>query len=246
VNAHLLSCKFNNTSHISEFHREQKDFQDLPLSGDEQDSDDMPPRALGKRKHACSAYRQIPPSDDEPDLDDELDLDDVPPCPLKKMNINSDCSGRDNTFDPQPEDEYGDEHQPPYSTILAGIQTLRDVRVAINGWVSILGPVEEWPAAFHFYYEVARGKNTVQAVDEFLESVERHADRGRDILKRLRESPVVSPPPSHEAWGDFLAAGDLMETLYRGIAILEARLDIFAPRGPLASGRESNVRKWVV
>jgi hypothetical protein len=61
-----------------------------------------------------------------------------------------------------------------------------------------------------------------------------HMNNGRLILRKLRASPVVSPLPSHEAWGDFIAAGDLMETLYRGIAILKVRLDIFAPCGPMS------------
>jgi hypothetical protein len=81
-------------------------------------------------------------------------------------------------------------------------------------------------------------------VDTFLESVERHVMIGRSILRKLRESPVVCPPSSHEAWGDFLGAGDLMEILYRGISILEVRLDIFAPRGPSSSQGESSIRKW--
>jgi hypothetical protein len=167
----------------------------------------------------------------------------------------------EDTFRPQNEDGYNDEGtnilMPPVThsqalpvdaAILAGIQTLREVRMATNQWVSSLGPLESWPRVFQEHYDAAcqgnAGRSTQEEVDAFLETVERHVDTGRLILKRLRESPVISPPPSHEAWGDFLGAGDLMETLYRGIAILEVRLDIFAPRGPSPLEGESSIRKW--
>ena len=131
---------------------------------------------------------------------------------------------------------------------MASIQTLREVRVATNKWVSDLGPLEDWPRVFQQYYDAAcegsTSGSTQHAVDTFLETVDRHVSIGRSILNRLRESPVICPPPSHEAWGDFLGAGDLMEILYRGIAILKARLDIFAPRGPSSSQGESGIRKW--
>jgi hypothetical protein len=155
---------------------------------------------------------------------------------------------------------YGDAHhpvpppqshvqtQPLDATVLAGIQTLRKVRIATDSWVSALAPLDDWPRIFQEQYDAAcerhTERTTQEEVDAFLEGVERHVNFGRLILRQLRESPVVSPPPSHEAWGDFLAAGDLMETLYRGIAILEVRLDIFAPRGPSSIQGESGIRKW--
>jgi hypothetical protein len=131
---------------------------------------------------------------------------------------------------------------------LASIQTLREVRIMTTQWVLNLGPLDDWPFVFQQHYDIARrsdtDSSTQEEVDAFLGSVQRHIDLGRSILKKLRESPVISPPPSHEAWGDFLTAGDLLETLYHGIAILEVRLDIFAPRGPLSSPGESSIRKW--
>ena len=107
---------------------------------------------------------------------------------------------------------------PVDATILDGIQTLREVRMVTNQWVSSLGPLESWPRLFQEHYDAAclgnAGHSTQEKVDAFLETIERHVDTGRLILKRLRESPIVSPPPLHEAWGDFLSARDLMETLY--------------------------------
>jgi hypothetical protein len=132
--------------------------------------------------------------------------------------------------------------------VLAGIQVLRNVRVMTEQWVSGLGPVEEWPRIFQEQYDAAcerrSGRTTQEEVDEFLKSVEKHVDNGKAILHELRKSPVVRPPSSHEAWGDYLVAGDLMDMLYRGIITLELRLDIVAPRGPHPSDADSNIRRW--
>jgi len=132
--------------------------------------------------------------------------------------------------------------------VLAGLQVLRNVRVLTEEWVSGLGPVEEWPRIFQEQYDAAcesrSGRTTQEEVDEFLKNVENHVNNGRAILGELRKSPIVRPPSSHEAWGDYLAAGDLMDTLYRGIITLELRLDIVAPRAPYSSDGDSNIRRW--
>ena len=176
-----------------------------------------------------------------------------------ETNTNKEDYG--DTFQPRFEDGYDDEGannpvpspqlhsqtQPLDATTMAGIQTLREVRIATDKWVSDLAPLEDWPRVFQQHYDAACERSahgsTQEEVDTFLESVERHVTIGRSILRKLRESPVVCPPSSHEAWGDFLGAGDLMEILYRGISILEVRLDIFAPRGPSSSQGESSIRK---
>src|ERR1700720_3775594 len=150
-------------------------------SGDEQGSDDTPPHALGKRKHVRSAYWHL--MINQTLMTSWTLMTSLHALSKKLISIPTIAV----TMTPlicNPRNKYGHEHQPPYSTILSSIQTRRDVQVAVNGWVSILGPVEDWPTVFHFRYEVACGKITVQAVDKFLEGVERHA---RDILKRLRE-----------------------------------------------------------
>lgn len=130
--------------------------------------------------------------------------------------------------------------------VLAGIQVLRNVRIMTEQWASGLGSVEEWPRIFQEQYDVAcerpSGRTTQEEVDEFLKSVEKHVNDGKAI--ELRKSPVVRPPSSHEAWGDYLAAGDLMDMLYRGIITLELRLDIVAPRGPHPSDADSSIRRW--
>jgi hypothetical protein len=132
--------------------------------------------------------------------------------------------------------------------ILAGIQVLQNVRVMTEQWASGLGPVEEWPRIFQEQYDAAcerqSGRATQEEVDKFLKSVEKHVNDGKTILRELRKSPVVRPPLSHEAWGNYLVAGDLMDMLYRGIITLELCLDIVAPRGPHPSDADSSIRRW--
>jgi hypothetical protein len=230
--------------------RKLKSFEDLPPSDDELGPSDSP-HPLGR--HTCAAYPQIPGS----------------PSDIESMTQVDFCDG-----DQEGDVDYGDAFQPPNedrydekgnnlqipppvtrshtlavdATILAGIQTLREVRVETNEWVSSLGPLESRPRVFQEHYRAAcqgnAGCSMQEAVDTFLGSVERHVDTGRLILKRLRESPVISLPPSHETWGNFLGAGDIMETLYQRITLLEARLDIFAPHGPSLLKGESTIMKW--
>jgi hypothetical protein len=132
--------------------------------------------------------------------------------------------------------------------VLAGLRVLRNVRVMTERWVAGLGPVEDWPRVFQEQYDAAcesrSGRTTQEEIDTFLKGVEAHVNNGKAILRELRNSGVVRPPPSHEAWGDYLVAGDLMETLYRGILTLELRLDIVAPCGPHPSDGESSIRRW--
>jgi hypothetical protein len=163
------------------------------------------------------------------------DVDSPTEVGLDETNMNKEDYG--DTFQPRFEDEYDDEGahdegannpvpspqlhsqtQPLDATTMAGIQTLREVRIATNKWVSDLAPLGDWPRVFQQHYDAACERSVngsmQEEVDAFLGSVERHVSIGRSILRKLRESPVVCPPPSHEAWGDFLGAGDLMEILY--------------------------------
>jgi len=212
------------------------------------------------------SFEGLPPSDDEQGLNDAFehcpsDINSATQVGFHERDQASDDDYGD-TFQPQNEDGYNDEgtniQMPPPvthlqslpadATILDGIQTLHEVRMVMNQWVSSLGPLESWHCVFQEHYDVAclgiAGHSMQEKVDAFLETVERHVGTGRLILKRLRESSIVSLPPSHETWGDFLGAGDLMETLYRGIIILEVRLNIFAPHGPSPLEGESGIRKW--
>jgi len=224
------------------------------------------PANIFNSSRKLKSFEDLPPSDDEQSLNDAFehcpsDVDSATQVDFCEGDqVNDDDYG--DTFQPRNEDGYNDKgtnvRMPPPvthsqtlpvdATILDGIQTLREVRMATNQWVSSLGPLESWPRVFQEHYDAAclgiAGHSTQEKVDAFLETVERHVGTGRLILKRLRESPIVSLPPSHEALGDFLGAGHLMETLYRGIAILEVRLDIFAPCGPSPLEGESSIRKW--
>lgn len=74
------------------------------------------------------------------------------------------------------------------------------------------------------------GRTLQDAIDNYLENVEEHADVGRRMLARLTRSSIIQPPKTHAAWADFLLVSDLLTVLHRGVAVLEARLDICAPR----------------
>lgn len=105
------------------------------------------------------------------------------------------------------------------------------------------GPVEDWGRQFRAAYGTVRASQDAQAVDRFLENVSCHVRTGKAILAEFMNSSVIEPPANHSVRGDFLLAGDLLGILHRGIAILEARLDIVAPAGPLPSQQHSDIRR---
>ncbi|KAF7981823.1 hypothetical protein HWV62_31947 [Athelia sp. TMB] len=136
----------------------------------------------------------------------------------------------------------------PTSSSDEGLQVLREVKVLTEDWVSSIGPLDDWAMLFQKGFDAAcekhSEKTTQEEVDDYLRTVEEHARHGRLILQKLRRSPVIQPPPSHAAWGDYLAAGDMLDTLYRGILFLEVRLDILAPRGTVSADSDSSIRRW--
>lgn len=135
----------------------------------------------------------------------------------------------------------------PTSEMVAGWAALRTARLAIEKWIQPLGPVSGWAHKFCQGYDIAcqAGGNTQEDVDRFLGTVQEHVDIGRGILGKLGESPIIRPRPSMDAWADWLIAGDMLGTLHQGIAILEAHLDILAPRCPIPSDSTSKTRQWV-
>lgn len=105
-----------------------------------------------------------------------------------------------------------------------------------------------WGRKFREGYDLAcadetTGRSSQDAIDQFLEKVEDHAEVGREMLVRLTESSIVRPPATHEAWADFLLVNDLLAIVHRGIAVLEARLDICAPVGAQPSPFHSSMRR---
>lgn len=111
-----------------------------------------------------------------------------------------------------------------------------------------LGPVEVWGRRFREGYDracadVTAGRTTQEAIDKYMEQVEAHADIGRMMLARLLGSSIIKPPTTHEEWGDILIVSDVLGLLHRGVAILEARLEIFAPEGALPCALVSNTRR---
>jgi hypothetical protein len=135
----------------------------------------------------------------------------------------------------------------PTSEMIAGWTALRTARLAIEKWIQTLGPVSGWAQKFREGYDLAcqAGGNTQEDVDQFLATVQEHVDIGRGILGKLGESPIIRPQSSMDAWADWLIAGDMLGTLHQGIAILEAHLDILAPRCPIPSDSTSKTRQWV-
>ncbi|KAF7975686.1 hypothetical protein HWV62_8795 [Athelia sp. TMB] len=131
---------------------------------------------------------------------------------------------------------------------LAGIHRLRKFAVDVEKWVSSVGPIEEWPQLFQKGYDVACTKvgegTTQEEVDKYLGSVAQHIRAGKLIIQELKSSPITRPPAHHDAWGDYLSAGDLLWKLCHGVATLEVRLDILAPRGPFPTDCDSNIRRW--
>lgn len=123
-----------------------------------------------------------------------------------------------------------------------GLQLLRDIRIMTEAWVSHFGPMAEWPRLFQKRYDEACEPG--QEPSAFLKAVEAHALEGREILRLLRGSSIVRPPVSHAAWGDYLAAGDMLDRLYHGVSMLEVRLDLLAPRVPRSADVDSEIRHW--
>lgn len=106
--------------------------------------------------------------------------------------------------------------------------------------------MEGWAQLFQDQYDNAcsRSGDTQECVDEFLKNVEKHVKWGRAILKELREEPVVYAPLSVVGWADLINVGDLYDTLYKGISLLEVRLDILAPRVATSMEGDSGIRKF--
>lgn len=127
------------------------------------------------------------------------------------------------------------------------ISIIRNARLAVSNWTSSLGPVEEWPRVFGEKYDEACcdtvAQSTQAAINEFLKGVIEHVRIGKSILKGIEGCQVVVYPFSTDDKGDRLLASDLMVTLHRGIAILEARLEIHAPAGPRISPLHSDIRR---
>lgn len=135
---------------------------------------------------------------------------------------------------------------PPTSPAL----TFSQIHIATNEWVSKIGPIDSWPRRFQ--QELDKFREAVEVplymrrdgLERFLRDVEDTVEEGRGLLKRLRRTPQTLGPLSLETWGGFIAIGDLMDTLYSGVHLLEARLDILSPRAPWAAEGDSGFRRY--
>lgn len=128
------------------------------------------------------------------------------------------------------------------------IAIIREVRVAVAQWTKHLGPVDDWGRVFRKHYDEAccdtTSQSTQDSIDVFLRGVMDHVKMGRSILKSIEDCQVVRDPLVGGDAGDRLLAGDVISTLHRGIAILEARLEIHAPSGPCMTDLHSNIRRY--
>jgi hypothetical protein len=136
----------------------------------------------------------------------------------------------------------------PNAPSIEHIASLWHACATIQEWTSTLGDVEDWPRIFREQFDEAcidtAAATTQDAIDKFLRAVEEHVRNGRAVLNFLASSPAIAPPQSPEAKADWLFAHDMMATVHRGVAMLEARLEDHAPRGPLPSDLHSNIRRW--
>jgi hypothetical protein len=171
---------------------------------------------------------------------------------MSPSRSRSPSASGDNLF--VPDSDYVDRPcQPSAPNIMAqridtsGIDKIRQVCSAMENWTSTLGPVEDWPRVFREQYDEAcldtTTKTTQDAIDTFLGQVEEHVKVGKSILAGLEGCAAVKVHQSQLAEADWLLAGDLMRTLHRGVAVLEARLEIHAPSGPHESSLHSNIRR---
>ena len=125
------------------------------------------------------------------------------------------------------------------------IDLVRDVRVDMEGWLKALGPLEDWSHIFRERYEEAclntSFKNTQMSINSFLGQVKNHVDYGKSLLDCLGPTNNTQGQWSQVGAADWLLTNDIMSTLHCGVVILEARLDIHAPSGPLPSELQSDI-----
>lgn len=87
-------------------------------------------------------------------------------------------------------------------------------------------------------------QNTQDVIDEYLAGVQEHVRNGKKILELLDMAPILCIPKSESEMGNRLFVGDVLATVHRGVAILEALLDIHAPQGAIPSALHSAIRQW--
>lgn len=232
----VLTCYF--------YARNEDLFADLPPSSDRESSPEYSrskSRTEPPRKHP----RRMPSTSSEASSTTRIVADN--PHRVKGCTVQRQKSL------PMDQNEPKAPPQPPstvsvHADVMANIDKLRHIRILMEQWTSGLGPVDQWPRIFQEGYDEACRKpterSTQEEIDDFLKGVASHVENGRSILHELRRNPVISPPSSMEGWGEFLIAGDLMDLLYRGISLLEVRLEILAPSCVLPSGEQSAFRKW--
>lgn len=131
---------------------------------------------------------------------------------------------------------------PSFSLVVAQIS------MATSEWVSRIGPIESWPCRFQQELDKINAATGVSSnerqdkLDKFLREVEDVVKEGQGFLQSLRHAPHHLLSANRSA--DFVAIGDLMDTLYRRVSLLDARLDILSPQVPWAADGDSGFRRY--
>lgn len=118
----------------------------------------------------------------------------------------------------------------PYST--SSVITL--VHIATNHWISKFGPIEAWPQWFQQELGCINKEwlpySRQEQLNGFLRMIEDIAEEGGSLLTALRQMHPSLGLSVTDEWGYFIARGDMMDTLYRYIHMVEAWLDILFPQ----------------
>ncbi|KII92989.1 hypothetical protein PLICRDRAFT_26388 [Plicaturopsis crispa FD-325 SS-3] len=186
----------------------------------------------------------------------------APHAPVSRLAKNLDPTSPGGSKSPTPEPQpasppsmHGDSYskvlleQPTRGSHNTAKNQLREVRLMLYEWTKGMGgPVAHWPMVFQEGYSAAVREDmaaggTGRVVEEFIQGIAGHADKGHEILQHLLSSAYAGPAASVGIYIDmWLQASEMMATLHHGIAVLEVRLDIFAPRSSDDAG--FGVRKW--
>ena len=128
------------------------------------------------------------------------------------------------------------------------ISQIQDAGIELAGWVNALGPVEDWSHIFCVQYNEAclntSFKYTQTAIDIFLQNVQNHINYRKQLLNCPGPATVIQEQWSQDGAADWLLCDDIISTLHQDIVILEARLDIYMPSGPLHSELQSDIHRY--
>jgi hypothetical protein len=102
----------------------------------------------------------------------------------------------------------------------SGINLFREVRSALEQWISALGPIDNWPRVFREKYDEVcldmAAQTTKDTINIFLRQVGDHVWIVKDITTGLDRCAALTLPKAQGAEADWLLAGDMMQTVHCG------------------------------